>query len=146
MDKEYLKIVFHVRKKRVREVLKTRRVKKINLKNPYAKLIIEFLNNHDVDCYYQFPSGKSVFGHYAVDCSRHITRQQAWNIVVSVNSNAWIHLFRETKAAKIVKKYGNDIKALYAVKQALDLKSEGSAWAYIDRYGEHLIDEDVDVL
>ena len=146
-DRGLLRIAFLVEKKRTTLALARKKHKLIRLSNPYIKYFLEYYEYiKKLGCRYVFPSGRQVnlrnYRDYIVDCSRPMTRQTAWKIVVSLGPMTWPHLFRETKAAKIVKKYGNDIKALYEVKRALDLKTEKAAWAYIDRYGEHLIDED----
>jgi len=62
-------------------------------------------------------------------------------IVKSLNSNLWMHLFRELKGGDIAKKYGRTIESVYAVKDALDLEREDTAWHYIKRSVPKKMDE-----
>ena len=57
-----------------------------------------------------------------------------WRVVVSASEEAWPHLFRETVGARVVKRHGQTIVSLFAVKRRLDLERLDTAMRYIDRY------------
>ena len=80
-----------------------------------------------------FPSGKAVFSKYLVNNEDHFEGQSLPLIEKVLDSNFWMHLFRELKGGDIAKKHGRTIESVYAVKDALDLEREDTAWHYIKR-------------
>jgi hypothetical protein len=59
-------------------------------------------------------------------------------LIQSVNPKAWVHLFRETVGAEIVRA-DPSLLSIYKVMMRLDLESEQTAWRYIRRYHIDLI-------
>jgi len=144
-----LNVTFTVEKKRKRGTLTQRRTKALLLRDPYIQPILdylEYMRAHHPDCTYLFPSTRltGFRGDRTVTLipDRHLTGQQIWNIVNRTNRMAWPHLFRETMGAKVVRRYGNDLAGVFAVKLHLDLERANTAMRYVERYGERLIDLD----
>jgi len=57
-----------------------------------------------------------------------------WRVVTQAGEEAWPHRFRETVGARVVKRHGQTIVSLFAVKRRLDLEKMDTAMRYIDRY------------
>ena len=68
-----------------------------------------------------------------IDNNNHLQGQSLLLIVKSLDPTLWIHLFRELKGGTIAKAHGRTIESVYAVKDALDLEREDTAWRYIKR-------------
>jgi len=141
--RDTLDVAFVVGKKRVIARHSTR-IKSIPLEDPYAKPVLEYYNHmmdHHADCSYLFPSTRySNLNHtVTLDPDRHLSRTTVWRVVVSASEEAWPHLFRETVGARVVKRHGQTIVSLFAVKRRLDLERLDTAMRYLDRYvGERM--------
>jgi hypothetical protein len=84
---------------------------------------------------YLFPSGYEVFGSaYVVLPDSHLSGRQLLRLIKPLNESAWLHLFRETKGAEIAKAEGRTLKAVYEVRETLDLENEQTAIRYVRRY------------
>ena len=153
-DENYLYITYTVVKKRKKNVLATRRRKRLSLNSKYAQYIMEYLNymkEKHPECKWLFPSGRSVFGStYVFDYKKHLDGRQLLRIIKQLNPKAWCHLFRETRGADIIRaderKHGEaSILTVYRVKRALDLEREATAWRYINRYATETIEAEEDL-
>jgi len=144
----FLEITFTVVKKRKKKVLSTRRTKKFRLSSQYAKHILAYLaylKRRYPKCKFLFPRLQSVFGQaFFLYEDKHLSGRQILRIIKQLDPNAWCHLFRETRGAEIVKgderKGRLSIFTAYRVKHALDLERETTAWNYMSRYAEEVIE------
>lgn len=153
---DFLEITFTVVKKRKKKALSARRTKKFRLKSSYAKHILKYLaylKQHYPKCKYLFPRLQSVFGvSFFLYEDEHLSGRQILRIIKLLNPNAWCHLFRETRGAEIVKaderKGRLSVFTAYRVKHALDLERETTAWNYMSRYAEEVIEteEEADIV
>lgn len=113
-------------------------VQSISLNDKYTAPIleyIEFLKKQAPNCKYLFPSGLTVFGgNYMIFPNKNLSGSQLLRIIKPLKQDAWLHLFRETKGAEIVKQYGRTLTAIYEVKDGLDLENEETAYRYVRRY------------
>jgi integrase len=113
--------------------------KKASLDSPYCQMIVEYYNyvkKHYPQSKYLFPSGISVFGDsYIVRNDRHLSGRHLLRLIKTLNPQAWLHLFRETKGAEIAREGGRNLNTLYDVRDTLDLENEETAYRYIRRYG-----------
>ena len=139
-----LSVTFTVLKKRRKtaETVTLGREKQIPLTDPLTNPIIEYLaymKTKHPDCKYFFPSTTNVFGttiHFNTE--KHLSGRQILRLIQSVNPKAWVHLFRETVGAEIVRA-DPSLLSIYKVMMRLDLESEQTAWRYIRRYHIDLI-------
>jgi integrase len=119
-------------------VKEERRTKSVDVTDKYARIIIEyldFLEREYPNVKFLFPSGREVFGtSYIVFENEHLSGRQLLNLVKPLNPDAWLHLFRETKGAEIAKAEGRTLKAVYEVRDTLDLENEETAYRYVRRY------------
>ena len=115
-----------------------KRTKSVDATDKYAQLILEylkFLEREYPNVKYLFPSGKSVFGDsYMVFENSHLSGRHLLNLIKPLNPEAWLHLFRETKGAEVAKAEGRTLKAVYEVRDTLDLENEETAYRYVRRY------------
>jgi predicted phosphoadenosine phosphosulfate sulfurtransferase len=63
------------------------------------------------------------------------------NTVKKLDPNVWMHLFRELKGGNVAKRYGRNLQSVYAVKDALDLENEQTAYNYVKRFVVHEMQE-----
>lgn len=142
-------IRFYVVKKRTHKKLVTSRRKKIEDSNFHAKIIIEYLEymkEKHPESKYLFPSTKNVFGlRTSFYYDEHLSGSQIWRIIKGLNPRGWVHLFRETKGAQVVRRDEKEkgeasIETIYRVKRTLDLELTSTAFRYIDRYGTQKVE------
>jgi len=152
VEEDYLHIVFQVAKKR-RKKIQPMRTKRFPATSVFAQHIINYLNwmdKHHPECEYLFPSIRSVFGRFlSFSKDRHISGRQVLRIVKQLNESGWCHLFRDTRAAEIIKadekKYGEaKLLTVYKVKHSLNLEREATAWNYINRYATETVEFEED--
>lgn len=119
-------------------VKEDRRTKSVSIQDTYAKLILQylaFLNVKYPNAKYVFPSGVEVFGQrYMIFENEHLSGRQLLRLIKPLSPTAWLHLFRETKGAEIAKAEGRTLKAVYEVRETLDLENEETAYRYVRRY------------
>lgn len=118
-------------------VKKERRTKRVNTRDKYCKMILEYLDylsEHIPKAKYLFPSGKAVFQNYFVFENKHLSGRQLLRLIKPLNKKMWLHLLRETKGAEISRDLGMNITAVTEVKNMLDLEREETAWNYVRRY------------
>ena len=111
-------------------------LKSIEAKSPFAIHIInywKYVKTEIPNAKFLFPSGKAIYNKYFIHNENHLEGQSLLLIVKSLNSDLWMHLFRELKGGEIAKKFGRTIQSVYEVKDALDLEKEETAWHYIKR-------------
>jgi hypothetical protein len=141
-------------KKRKKSPLALIRTKRFSINSRWAKHLIEYKNwiqtNHP-DCKYFFPSTKNIFGMDLLFYpNKHLSGKQIYCVVKQLNPEFWVHLFRETRGADIVKADEREheeasILTVYRVKKALDLENEATAWRYINRYATETIAEEEEI-
>jgi hypothetical protein len=118
-------------------VKRERRTKRVNTRDKYAKLVLEYLDyltQFTPKARYLFPSGKAIFQNYIVEPEKHLSGRQLLRLIKPLNSKMWLHLLRETKGAEISRDLGMNITAVTEVKNMLDLEREETAWNYVRRY------------
>jgi len=118
-------------------VKKERRTKRVNTRDKYAKLILEYLDYLEAyipKAKFLFPSGKAIFQNYFVYEDKHLSGRQLLRLIKPLNRKMWLHLLRETKGAEISRDLGMNITAVTEVKNMLDLEREETAWNYVRRY------------
>jgi integrase len=128
---------------RIKEEKRTKRVSK---NDKYARLILEYLSYLErvfPETIWLFSSGHSVFGSYIIQPSKHLSGRQLLNLIKPLNRFAWLHLFRETKGAEIAKELGRNLRAVYEVRETLDLEKEETAYRYVRRYAVQEIKAEV---
>lgn len=110
----------------------------IELNDPFTAPILEYkdyLKTIEPNCVWLFPSGKEVFGQsYLIIPERHLSGCQLLNIIKSLKKDIWCHLFRETLGGAVAKEHGSTLTSVNAVKEALDLEHETTAYAYVKRF------------
>ena len=151
-DALYLYVTYLVVKKRKKNLMTRSRIKKFNLQGRLAQNILAYRNyvkTHFPLSIYLFPAAHCVFGQsYIIFPDRHADPKEIWRIIKALNSNAWPHLFRETRGAEVVqedeRKGTVSIFTVYRVKHALDLEKETTAWNYINRYASEVVKEEED--
>jgi integrase len=114
-----------------------RRTKKVNIRDRYAKMILEYRDYVKANfpkAKFLFPSGKAVFQNYVVDEDNHLSGRQLLRLIKPLDPTLWLHLLRETKGAEISRDLGMNITAVTEVKNMLDLEREETAWNYVRRY------------
>ena len=76
-----------------------------------------------------------VFGQsYIIFEKEHLSGRQLLRLIKPLSPTALLHLFRETKGAEIAKTEGRTLKAVYEVRETLDLENEETAYRYVRRY------------
>lgn len=114
------------------------RTKSIDRSDRFARLIIEYMNYMDAKyphAKFLFPAGMTIFGQtYKIFENEHLSGRQMLRLIKLLNPSAWMHLFRETKGGTIAKAEGRTLKAVYDVKETLDLENEETAYRYVRRY------------
>ena len=141
-----LRITFMVAKKRNSSEWDRRRTKAVSLTDPYTEPVTRYyhymLENHP-DCPYLFPTTtlSNLTGQVIIRPETHLNRESIWRRVTLHGPETWTHLYRETQGARIVRSQNNQIAALFAVKQRLDLEKLDTAMKYIQRYGIDIIQE-----
>ena len=154
VDGDFLYVRFTVVKKRKKQVITKVREKKFPLKNRFTQFILDYwrwMQKHHPECKYLFPSVTNVFGQaLAFHRDKHLTGRQILNIIKDLNPKAWCHLFRETRAANVIRadqaKGKLDIFTVYKVMFSLDLERESTAWNYIRRYASEVVSPEEDVI
>ena len=116
-----------------------KRTKAINVSDKYAihiSLYLEHVAKNYPQTKFLFPSGIEVFGERYVLTreDKHLTGRQVLRLIKPLNPSAWMHLFRETKGAEIAKQEGDKLRAVYEVRDTLDLEDERTAYRYVRRY------------
>ena len=151
---EFLYVRFTVVKKRKKQVITKVREKKYPLNNMFTQFILDYwhwMQKHHPECKYLFPSVTNVFGRaLAFHKDKHLTGRQILNIIKDLNPKAWCHLFRETRAANVIRadqaKGRLDIFTVYKVMFSLDLERESTAWNYIRRYASEIVSPEDDII
>jgi len=117
-------------------------IKAVPLSDPLTKPILEYrklLETFDPKPRYYFPSTRNVFGLTTVILTEnHLTGRQLFNIVRSLSDKVWMHLFRETVAADIIKQDPSIIGA-FKVQRRLDLESYQTGFNYLRRFAADII-------
>ena len=114
-----------------------KRTKRVNTRDRYAKMILEYLGYLDEripKARFLFPSGRAVFQNYFVNEDKHLSGRQLLRLIKTLNEKMWLHLLRETKGAEISRDLGMSLNAVAAVRDMLDLSSENVAYRYVQRY------------
>ena len=146
LDHELLKLTFTVMKKRNSSNRDLRRTKAIPITDPYTDPITNYyyymVENHS-DCIYLFPTTilSNLTGQVIIKPESHLNRESIWQRVTLHGPETWTHLYRETQGAKVVRSQRNQVAALFAVKQRLDLEKMNTAMNYVQRYGLDIIEE-----
>lgn len=107
-----------------------RRTKKVNTRDKYAKMILDYLDyleQYIPKAKFLFPSGKAVFQNYFVFEDKHLSGRQLLRLIKPLNKKMWLHLLRETKGAEIARDKGMNITAVTEVKNMLDLERDETA-------------------
>ena len=124
------------------------RLKQISRKDPYTKPVIDYyqhmIDNHP-DTAYLFPSTRysNLDQSITLDPEKPLHRTTVWRIVTTASPDIWTHLFRESMGERTVKKYGDTINGLFAVKRRLDLERLDTAMRYVERYAGERIESSV---
>ena len=146
VEEGLLRVTFTILKKRNSDRWGLRRTKDIPVSNPYTGPIISYHDymvvNHG-DCRFLFPSTRysNFSGQVIVALDSHLHRVSVWRRVTRHGPGTWVHLYRETQGAMVVRAQSNQIAGLFAVKQRLDLEDLNTAMRYVQRYGSDLIEE-----
>jgi hypothetical protein len=98
-----------------------------------------FLDNLEKKPTYFFPASKDVFGTVIILQDVGVKGRQIYNIVHSLNSKIWVHLFRDSVAGKIVKA-DNSLNGMFKVLNRLDLENLETARHYVKRYVGDIIE------
>jgi hypothetical protein len=110
----------------------------ISTSDKYAKYVLDYLaylDQNTPDAQFLFPSGRTLFGmSYIINPNEHLTGRQLLRIIKTLDPEAWLHLFRETKGAEVAKAHGRTLTSVYNVKDALDLENEETAYRYVRRF------------
>jgi len=154
VDGQFLYVRFTVVKKRKKQTITKVRTKKYPLNSRFTQYILDYWNwmkKHQPECKYLFPSITNVFGQaLAFHKDKHLTGRQILNIIKELNPKAWCHLFRETRAANVIRtdqaKGKLDIFTVYRVMFSLDLERESTAWNYIRRYASEIVSPEDDII
>jgi len=120
----------------------TRATKDIPLNDPLTQPIvkyIELLKERPTIPKFLFPSTKSVFGQsYVILSDEHLKGRQVFNLIRNLSSEIWVHLFRETVGADIIKKDASIVGA-FRVQRRLDLEDMKTGLRYLARYANDVI-------
>ena len=122
-------------------------LKKIQVSNPLAKYILEYISwmkDKYPNSKFFFPSSfySGLTGQINIDIGRHLSGSQILRIVKKYNPNAWCHLFRDTVGADIAKS-DPSLMSVFRIKQRLDHVSEQTAWKYLRRYAGEIVGEEI---
>lgn len=141
-----LYLTFVVVKKRKKGLKERRRTKSIPLTDPLTQPILDYLDWMKTNV----PESKYLFPriHYnpikdvmKFDPDNHLSGRQVLRIIKKLDPEAWVHLFRETKGAEIVRADPSVI-SVFKVKRTLDLVKEETAYRYMERYAAQVIDRE----
>ena len=129
----------------VKSIKKYETVKKtISKTNPLTQHVInyyDFMKKNHAKSLYLFPSGLTFFGDTRIFYDQeHISRSQIWRIIKQLSPKIWLHLFRETVGGRIAEEDGMTINAIYKIKNRLNLVREDTAFRYVKRYAEDVIE------
>lgn len=143
IEDEYLRVTFIVAKKRARTSSANRRTKLLPLEDYRTQNIVEYeewMRGHHPECEYLFPRTHNIFGVGLLFYpDEHISGRHILRLVKALDPTAWCHLFREKVGASIVKK-DPSIIAPFKVMRRLDLESYTTAFNYMRRYAEDIIE------
>ena len=118
--------------------------KTISRKNPLTEHVVnyyEFMQKNHAKSLYLFPSGLTFFGGSRIFYDQeHLSRSQIWRIIKQLSPKIWLHLFRETVGGRIAEEDGMTINAIYKIKLRLNLVREETAYRYVKRYAEDVIE------
>jgi hypothetical protein len=82
-----------------------------------------------------FPSGRNIFGKGClVFDDAHLSGSQLLRIIKQLDSQVWLHLFRELKGKEISEKLGRTLASVSAVQDFLDLERTETAMRYVRRF------------
>jgi integrase len=145
VENSMLNITFILEKKRKGSVLQRQAVKSIPLSDPLVQPIlsyIDYLTKLESKPQYFFPSVRSVFGQTLIIYpGKHLTGRQIFNIVRSLSSAVWCHLFRETVGSDVIKQDSSIIGA-FKVMRRLDLEDYRTGFNYLKRYAADIIEKE----
>jgi len=137
-----LTVTFILEKKRKGNILQKQSIKQVPLTDSlttYITTYLEHLNQLDPKPAFFFPRIKSVFGVAEVIMpTEHISGRQVFNIVRSLSSEVWPHLFRETVGSDVIKQDSSIIGA-FKVMRRLDLEDYRTGFNYLKRYAGDVI-------
>jgi len=143
IEDEYLRMTFIVTKKRTKKSSSNRRTKLLPLGDCRTQYIVEYarwMREHHPECEYLFPRTHNIFGVGLLFYpGEHISGRHVLRLVKVLDPTAWCHLFREKVGASIVKK-DPTIIAPFKVMRRLDLESFTTAFNYMRRYAEDIIE------
>lgn len=122
--------------------LETESLKSMFLTDPLAQHIVNYMKfldslKHKIEFF--FPATRDVFGTISIRLNKGIKGRQIYNLVHSLNSELWPHLFRETVGAEIVKADPTLI-GMFKVLNRLDLENLETARRYVKRFVGDLIE------
>lgn len=150
-EKGYLNVRFTVRKKRKKNLLLLQRVKQFKLEGRLSRDILAYLEFIEEACpgsKWLFPAGRLLFNEtYIFYPDRHLEGQTLLQFLKKLTPEAWAHLYRERRAVKIIRaheeKYGSaTLETVFAIKRALDLEKEETAYNYIRRHERQKVEEE----
>lgn len=125
-----------------KKIVKTK--KAINREESYTDHVIEyyeFMKEHYPKSTYLFPSTTNFFGVKSIiNNQKHLSRVQVWRILKQLKPDLWCHLFRETIGAKIAEREGRSLDAVFKIKNRLNLEKVDTAYRYVERYAEDIIE------
>ena len=126
-EDKHLKVTFTVLKKRNSATMDLRRTKAIPLSDTYTEPVTKYyryMRRNHPGVRYLFPSTtlSNLTATVILDKENHLDRTNVWRRVVLHGPETWTHLYRETQGARVVRAQRNQIAALFAVKQRLDLE------------------------
>jgi len=143
IEGDYLRVTFMVSKKRTKKSYANRRTKLLPLEDYRTQNIVEYakwMREHHPECEYLFPRTHNIFGvGLSLYPDEHISGRHVLRLVKALDPTAWCHLFREKVGASIVKK-DPSIIAPFKVMRRLDLESFTTAFNYMRRYAEDIIE------
>jgi len=147
IEESFLNITFTLLKKRKGTVISKQSIKSIPLKDPLTKPILEYLEYLDSlkpKPRFFLPRVKSFFGEgYEILSEEHVSGRQVFNIVRSLSSSVWCHLFRETVASDVIKQDSSIIGA-FKVQRRLDLEDHRTGLRYLVRFSSDIIERELE--
>jgi len=144
VDSRYLTVTFTLLKKRKKVVFSRRATKKVPLTDPLTKPIIEYLNylkGLNPKPVYFFPRGRAIFNIYTLIPNEHLSDRQLFNILRSLSTRVWCHLFRETAAADVIRQ-DSSLMGAFKVMTRLDLSDFRTGYNYLRRFASDIIERE----
>ena len=141
VNNPYLEVTFILEKKRKNIVLSKVSTKRYSLTDPLTQNILEYLaylEKLKPKPQFWLPSGKVIFGNYAMYPNEHLSGRTVFNILRDCSQKIWPHLGRETAASDVVQ-LDDSINGIFKVQQTLDLSSFATAFNYVKRFSKQVM-------